>query len=61
MEDLGDSFWDIGHVFGFDGEFGEGFDGFDLIELLEVAASGVVLVAGAGNEDHGPGIDHSVG
>lgn len=46
---------------GLDGELGEGFHGFNLVQFLEVAAAGVVLIAGAGNQDHGPGVGHGVG
>jgi len=45
----------------FDGEFGERFGGFDLVEFLKIAAADVVLVAGAGDHDGGPGVDGGVG
>lgn len=45
---------------GSDGEFGEGFGSFNLVEFLEVAAADVVLVAGAGDQDGGPGVDGGI-
>jgi hypothetical protein len=61
VEYSGHGVGDFGDMLDFDGELGEGLDCFDLIELLEVAAANVVLVAGAGDQDHGPGVDHRVG